>query len=171
MFDPSTINCNSVVNKFTACMKSVFIFGWTDEQIYLPIWIDEIGKNQDKLINETSVSSISTVWSIQSITIKSDFPIFIDWLLRVSIAVDVTIFGTNWDQKKNRNLKQGRRRRQWKRRYKNDLSNLLASIWTRSKCQMQATSHGVEFSRILFKFKKRKENSSSYVHVFHKTAN
>ena len=30
---------------------------------------------------------------------------------------------------------------------------------------------GVEFLRILFKFKKRKENSSSYVHVFHKTAN
>ena len=100
MFDPSTINCNSIVNKFTACMKSVFIFGWTDEQIYLPIWIDEIGKNQDKWINETSVSSISTVWSIQSKSIKSDLPIFIDWILRVSIAVDVTIFGTNWDKKK-----------------------------------------------------------------------
>ena len=81
-------------------MKSVFIFGWTDEQIYLPIWIDEIGKNQDKWINETSVSSISTVWSIQSKSIKSDLPIFIDWILRVSIAVDVTIFGTNWDKKK-----------------------------------------------------------------------
>ena len=49
------------------------------------------------------MSSISTDWSIQSISIKSDLPIFIDlsidksipifidWLLRVSIAVDVTI--------------------------------------------------------------------------------
>ena len=30
---------------------------------------------------------------------------------------------------------------------------------------------GVEFLRILFKFKKRKENSSSYVHVLHKMSN
>ena len=37
----------------------------------------------NKSINETSVSSISTDWSIQSISIKSDLPIFIDWLLRV----------------------------------------------------------------------------------------
>ena len=29
-------------------------------------------------MNETSVSSISTDWSIQSISIKSDLPIFID---------------------------------------------------------------------------------------------
>ena len=28
-----------------------------------------------------SVSSISTNWSIQSVSIKSDLPIFIDWLL------------------------------------------------------------------------------------------
>ena len=33
---------------------------------------------------------------------------------------------------------------------------------------MQATSPGVEFLSILFKFKKKKENSSSYVHVLHK---
>ena len=32
----------------------------------------------NKSINETSVSSISTDWSIQSISIKSDLPIFID---------------------------------------------------------------------------------------------
>ena len=51
------------------------------------------------------------------------------------------------------------------------LSNLIASIWTRSICQMQATFPGVEFLRILFRFKKRKENSSSYVHVLHKTSN
>ena len=54
------------------------------------------------------------------------------------------------------------------------LSNLIASIWTRSICQMQATSPGVEFVRILsvlFRFKKGKENLSSYVHVLHKTEN
>ena len=48
---------------------------------------------------------------------------------------------------------------------------LIASIWTRSICQMQATFPGVGFLRILFKFKKRKENSWSYVHVLHKTSN
>ena len=37
------------------------------------------------------------------------------------------------------------------------LSNLIASIWTRSKCQMQATFPGVKFLRILFRFKKRLE--------------
>ena len=42
-------------------------------------------------------------------------------------------------------------------------SNLIASIWTRSICQMQATFPGVEFLRILFRIKKRKENSSSYM--------
>ena len=51
------------------------------------------------------------------------------------------------------------------------LSNLIASIWTRSICQMQATFPGVEFLRILFRYKKMKENSSSYVPVFHKTSN
>ena len=48
---------------------------------------------------------------------------------------------------------------------------LIASGWTRSICQMQATFPGVEFLRILFKFKKRKENSSSYVYVLHETSN
>ena len=36
---------------------------------------------------------------------------------------------------------------------------------------MQATFPGIEFLRILFKLKKRKESSSSYVHVLHKTSN
>ena len=36
---------------------------------------------------------------------------------------------------------------------------------------MQATFSGVELLRILSKFKKRKENSSSYVHVLHQTSN
>ena len=41
-------------------------------------------KNQDKSINETSVSSISTDWSIESISIRSlnDFSRFIDWQIR-----------------------------------------------------------------------------------------
>ena len=75
----------------------------------------------------------------------------------------------------NRDLKQGRRRWQWKRRWKKwicVLSNfIIVSIWTRSICQIQATFPGVEFLRILFRFKKRKENSLSYVQVLHKTSN
>ena len=55
--------------------------------MFLPIWIDEIGKNQDKSINETSVSSISTDWSNQSISIKSDLPIFIDLSIYKSIPI------------------------------------------------------------------------------------
>ena len=51
------------------------------------------------------------------------------------------------------------------------LSNLIASILTRSICQVQATFLGVEFLRILFRFKKSKENSSSCVHDLHKRAN
>ena len=39
------------------------------------------------------------------------------------------------------------------------------------KCQMQETFPGVEFLRILFRLKERKENSSSYVHVHNKTSN
>ena len=45
------------------------------------------------------------------------------------------------------------------------LSNLIASIWTRSICQIQATFRGVKILRILFRLKKMKENSSSYVYV------
>ena len=48
---------------------------------------------------------------------------------------------------------------------------LITSIWTRSICQMQATFPGIEFLMILFRFKKRKENSWSYVHVLYKMAN
>ena len=44
-------------------------------------------KNQDKSINETSVSSISTDWSIQSIAIKSDLPIFIDLAIDKSVPI------------------------------------------------------------------------------------
>ena len=52
-------------------------------------------KNQVKSINAISVSSVSTDWSIQSIWIKSDLPIFIDlsididWLFREIYAVIV----------------------------------------------------------------------------------
>ena len=47
-----------------------------------------MGKNQDKSINETRVSSTSTDWSIQSISIKLDLPIFID----ISIDKSIPIF-------------------------------------------------------------------------------
>ena len=60
--------------------------------------------NQDESINETRVSSISTDWSIQSISkwIKPDLSIFIDisidksipicidWLLREYYRVEIT---------------------------------------------------------------------------------
>ena len=36
------------------------LVSFLDEQIYLPILVDKIGKNEDKSIKETSVSSIST---------------------------------------------------------------------------------------------------------------
>ena len=55
--------------------------------MFLPIWIDEIGKNRDKSMNETSVSSISTDWSNQSISIKSDLPIFVDLSIDKSISI------------------------------------------------------------------------------------
>ena len=35
------------------------------------------------------MSSISTDWSIQSIPVKSDLPIFIDWLLRVEPLINL----------------------------------------------------------------------------------
>ena len=106
-----TFNCHSIVNKFTFCMNSVLIFWWTDEQMFLPMWIDEIGKNQDKSINEKSVPSISSDWSIQSISIKSDLLtfinssidksilIFINWLLQdihewATVTINATILHT-----------------------------------------------------------------------------
>ena len=41
----------------------------------------------NKSINETSVSLISTDWSIQSISIKSDLPIFIDLSIGKSVPI------------------------------------------------------------------------------------
>ena len=49
--------------------------------------------------------------------------------------------------------------------------NLRSFKLHRSICQMQATFSGGEFLRILFRLKKMKENSSSYVHVLHKASN
>ena len=52
------------------------------------------------------------------------------------------------------------------------LSNWLNRVYLDPiKCQMQATFPGVEFLRILLRFKKRKEDSLSYFHVLHKTWN
>ena len=41
----------------------------------------------NKSINETSVSLISTDWSIQLISVKSDLPIFIDLSIDISIPI------------------------------------------------------------------------------------
>ena len=63
-FDSQTqLNCQQIY-----CLHE-FSFHSLDKQMTrdLPIQINEISNNQDKSINETSVSSISTDWSIQSI--------------------------------------------------------------------------------------------------------
>ena len=67
-------------------MNSGLMFWWTD--VY-PIWINEIGKNQDKLINVMSVSSISTDWSTQLMSVETDLPIFIDLSIDKSIPIFV----------------------------------------------------------------------------------
>ena len=72
----------------------------------------------------------------------------------------------------NRDLKQGRTTMAVKTSVKKwicVLSNLIAPIWTCSICQIQATFPEVGFLKILFRFEKMKENSSSY--VLHKTWN
>ena len=50
-------------------------------------------------------------------------------------------------------------------------SNSIASVCTRSiSCQMKTISPGVELLRTLSRFRKRMENSMSYVHVLHLTS-
>ena len=54
-------------------------------------------------MNETSVSSISTDWSIQLISIRSDLPIFIDLSIDYSgytSADDSLLSGVMWVEKK-----------------------------------------------------------------------
>ena len=54
-------------------------------------------------MNETSVSSISTDWSIQSISIKSDLAIFIDLSIDYSgytSADDSLLIGVMWVENK-----------------------------------------------------------------------
>ena len=97
MFRPSTLNAISTqfsINLLFAWSQ----FSFFDEQMNRFIFryeINEIGKNQDKSIKKTSVSSISTNWSIQSISINSDLPIFIDLSIDKSIRwVNSAIY--NW---------------------------------------------------------------------------
>ena len=59
--------------------------------MFLPIWIDEIGKSQDKSIDKISVSSICTDWSIQSVLITSDLPIFFDLSTDKSIPISIDL--------------------------------------------------------------------------------
>ena len=49
-------------------------------------------------MNETSVSSISTDWSIQSISIKSDLPIFIDLSIDKSVPIFIDWLLRGWHQ-------------------------------------------------------------------------
>ena len=46
-----------------------------------------IGENQEKSIKQMSVSSIFTDWSIQSISIKSNLPIFTDLSIDKSLPI------------------------------------------------------------------------------------
>ena len=50
----------SSTNLLFACNQFSFLNEQMNSYYYLPVQIDEIGKNLDKSINETSVSSIST---------------------------------------------------------------------------------------------------------------
>ena len=124
-------------------------------------------KNTSKTYNFFWTRATSAKWE------RMHSPLY-DWFQRRIQKILITGMQLVHTGEPNRDLKQGRRRRQWKRRWKKwlcVLSNLLASIWTPSICQMQATFPGVKFLRILFRFKNRKENSSSFVHVLHKAAN
>ena len=128
------------------------------------------------------MSSISTDWSIHSKSIKSALPIFIDLSIDKSIPIFIDwLLGFQ-----QLSMKQFSEQIETIRTLSKDdddgsenvvkkwicvLSNLIASIWILSISQIQATFLGVEFSKILFRFKKRKENPSSYVHVLHKTSN
>ena len=83
LFYPSTVNHKSIVNKFTFRMNSwsVFIFWWTDEQMNRCIFRYKLVKSAKikiKTDEETNMSLISADWLIQSISIKSDLPIFSD---------------------------------------------------------------------------------------------
>ena len=58
-----SFNSTQLSIKLTVSMNSVFIFWWTDVSSDIKV-IDEIGKTEDKSMNEMSVSSISTNLSI-----------------------------------------------------------------------------------------------------------
>ena len=97
MFNPSTLNAISTqfsINLLFAWSQ----FSFFDEQMNRFIFryeINEIGKTQDKSIKKTSVSSISTNWSIQLISINSDLTIFIDLSIAKSIRwINSAIY--NW---------------------------------------------------------------------------
>jgi len=66
-----------------------------------------------------------------------------------------------------REVKQRRGPNATKTLLKMNLRPFIASIWPRSIRQVWAIFPGAEFYRTLSRFKKKKENSSSYVHVLH----
>ena len=75
MCDTSTLNFNSILNKFAAVAWSQFsFFDATD--------VSSDMKSMKSVKIKINRLKERVCWSIQSISIKSDLPIFIDWLLR-----------------------------------------------------------------------------------------
>ena len=91
MFDPSTLNFNSMLNKFAVCMKSLFIFWWTDMNRYE---INEIGKNQEKSIKKECVIDFYGV--IHRIDINqfrfTDFYRITDWQIDIDFFQNISPF-------------------------------------------------------------------------------
>ena len=80
MFDPLNLNRNSIVNKFAVLWIQ---FSFSDQQMYQfryklmkSVKIKKIDKR-----NESVIDCYKLI-DIESISIKSDLPIFIDWPLR-----------------------------------------------------------------------------------------
>ena len=80
MFDPLNLNRNSIVNKFAVLWIQ---FSFSDQQMYQlryklmkSVKIKKIDKRNECVIN------FYKLIDIESISIKSDLPIFIDWPLR-----------------------------------------------------------------------------------------
>ena len=78
MFDPLNLNRNSIVNKFAVLWIQ---FSFSDQQMYqLRYKLMKSVKIIDKR-NECVIDCYKLI-DIESISIKSDLPIFIDWPLR-----------------------------------------------------------------------------------------
>ena len=85
MFDPSSLNCNSIVKTLTVCMNSVsFISWWIDVSSDINRWI-----YQDESMNETLSHQFLPIdrynrYQSNHIYRFLSIPIFIGWLLQVN---------------------------------------------------------------------------------------